>query len=310
MTTEAQSKYNRITPLYFEPLAPDGTNFLDWQFNIRTYLSAEELIYTLHPNLEKPIEPAHKWQTRLILCRHLDPSLRMQYIHEEDPAILWGALESRFQHEETIILPQARSNWLSLRVLDFPNFHSYDSELHRIVAQLRICGQSITDAAMIDKTLSTFPPACAILSQQYRNLKFTKHADLMRYPMIAEKQQQLLLKTAETRPARKIHNTEASKHIMTSSTSRSGGTHDKSHVPAAPKRTPRGNWRHNPWNRSQRYGNQPHQSQSRFQSRSQFSHSCLLRSRVIVMSVVDLVIGHAIVTLASTYVTCIKNFSP
>lgn len=117
MTTEAQSKYCRVTQLYFKPLAPDGTNFLDWHFNIRSYLSAEAMIYTLKPNLEKEIESALKWQTLLVLRRHLDPSLRMQYIHEEDPTILWTALESRFQHEETIILPQARSDWLNLESL-------------------------------------------------------------------------------------------------------------------------------------------------------------------------------------------------
>ncbi|OAE28829.1 hypothetical protein AXG93_684s1070 [Marchantia polymorpha subsp. ruderalis] len=80
-------------------------------------------------------------------------------------------------------------------------------------------------------------------------MKFTKNVDLMRYLMIAEKQQRLLLKTAKTRPAREIHNTEASEHITTSSTSKSGGTNDKSYVPTAPKRMPRGNWRHNPSNR-------------------------------------------------------------
>jgi hypothetical protein len=85
---------------------------------------------------------------------------------------------------------------MNLRVLDFPNSHTYDLELRRIVALLRICNERVTDSDMIDKTFSTFPPAYAILSQQYRNMRFTKHAELMRYFMLAEKQQQMLLKTA------------------------------------------------------------------------------------------------------------------
>lgn len=141
MATILRPKENRITPLFFDPLQPDGSNFLDWHFNMRTYLSAEQLDPTISLHPEEEIEPMYKWQTLLILRRHVDPSLRMQYLHEEDPAQLWTALEMRFLHEEMIILPQARSDWLNLRVLNFPNFHSNDSELHCIVAQLRICEQ-------------------------------------------------------------------------------------------------------------------------------------------------------------------------
>ena len=59
---------------------------------------------------------------------------------------------------------------------------------------------------MIDKTLSTFPPPCAILAQQYHNIKFTKHYELMFYLLCAEKQQKLLLNNARLRPAKEIHN--------------------------------------------------------------------------------------------------------
>lgn len=39
-------------------------------------------------------------------------------------------------------------------------------------------------------------------------MKFMTHVELMSYLMLAEKQQQLLLKNAEWRPAKEIHTSE------------------------------------------------------------------------------------------------------
>ena len=77
---------------------------------MQRYLSAKELVYALNPNLEEKIEPTDKWQTLLVLRRHLNPLLRMQYLLEEDPTRLSAAVKALFQHEETIVLPQARND--------------------------------------------------------------------------------------------------------------------------------------------------------------------------------------------------------
>ena len=76
-----------------------------------------------------------------------------------------------------------------MRVLDFPNLLSFNAELHRIVTQLRMCGQTVEESELIDKTLSTFLSAAALFAQQYRNMKFSTHAKLMTYLLAAEKQQ-------------------------------------------------------------------------------------------------------------------------
>ena len=75
-----------------------------------------------------------------------------------------------------------------------------------------MCGQRVTEAEMVEKTLSTFSPAMAILSQQYRNMKFKKHANLMTHLLLAEKHQQLLLCNAESRPVREVHTTTTTVH--------------------------------------------------------------------------------------------------
>ena len=70
--------------------------------------------------------------------------------------------------------------------------------LHRIIVQLRLCGETITNKEQIDKILSTFPLASALLALQYRNMDFKTYAQLMSHLLLAEKQQQILLKDAET----------------------------------------------------------------------------------------------------------------
>ena len=82
---------------------------------------------------------------------------------------------------------------MNLRVMDFPSMQDFNSELHRISAQLRMCGQHVNDDELIEKTLSTFAPATAILAQQYRNMRFEAHPQLMSHLLMAEKQQVLLL---------------------------------------------------------------------------------------------------------------------
>ena len=164
----------------------------------------------------------------------MDHALRLQYLEVDDPADLWIQLQARFDHQQTFFLPQARTDWANLRILDFPDFATFNSELHRIVTQLRLCGQRVIEAEMVEKTLSTFPPATAILSQQYRNIKFKKHSNLMSHLLLAEKHQQLLLRNAESRPAREVHTTAAPVHPTTMV---------EAHAAEASRRPPKGSYR-------------------------------------------------------------------
>jgi len=88
MSTQARSdRETRTAPLIFDQLEPNGSNYTDWNFNIRTTLAADELDATLEVHPDEEIPSPYMWQAMLIMRRHMDPSLRMQYIPKENHKI-------------------------------------------------------------------------------------------------------------------------------------------------------------------------------------------------------------------------------
>jgi hypothetical protein len=96
----------------------------------------------------------------------------------------------------------SRHDWANLRFLDFKIVEAYNTAIHRIVAQLRFCGQNVTELEMIEKTLETFHPSNMVLQQQYRNNKCMKYCDLINVLLASEAQNQLLMKNFQMRPTR------------------------------------------------------------------------------------------------------------
>ena len=184
LTTES-----KIQSLLFSPLQVDGSNFLYWLKHAKTILNSQDLAKAVikpvasssNADATDNVSTICKWQALHLIQRHLDMDLQMQYLEVDDPAELWAQLHLRFHHQRTLYQPQARTEWIQLRVMDFPSMTAYNSELHRIVSQLRYCGQDISDADLIEKTLSTFPPAQMTLSQVYRTMKFKKFSNLMAF---------------------------------------------------------------------------------------------------------------------------------
>ena len=76
----------------------------------------------------------------------------------------------------------------------------YNSALFKIVSKLKLCGETITDADMLEKTFSTFHTSNVVLQQQYREKGFSTYAALISCLLLAEQNNELLMMNSELRP--------------------------------------------------------------------------------------------------------------
>jgi hypothetical protein len=122
MSTKTNFKEFKVQSLLFEPLNSNGSNFAEWTYDVKVFLQAENIAKAISKDeipADEQLPPATKWHTLMILRRHLDHALRIQYLHIEDPTELWVELQAQFDHQQMLYLPQARSDWTNLCVLDF-----------------------------------------------------------------------------------------------------------------------------------------------------------------------------------------------
>ncbi|XP_024172152.1 uncharacterized protein LOC112178194 [Rosa chinensis] len=70
----------------------------------------------------------------------------------------------------------------------------------RIRSLLKFCGEELTEADLLEKTFSTFPPSCMVLQQQYRERNFARFSELVTVLLLNEKNNDLLLRNDQARP--------------------------------------------------------------------------------------------------------------
>ncbi|XP_070002275.1 uncharacterized protein [Nicotiana sylvestris] len=104
----------------------------------------------------------------IFLRHHLDDGLKIEYLTVKDPLVLWNGLKERYDNLKLVTLPQARYDWPHLRLQDFKSVSEYNSAMFRITSKLKICGDTITNYDMLEKTFTTFHASNMVLQQQYR----------------------------------------------------------------------------------------------------------------------------------------------
>lgn len=188
-----------IEKLQFPALKITGENYIAWTTDIELHLESEKLSDTIKVvNTSSPQENA---KSIIFLRKHLDENLMHDYAYIKDPTGLWKALKERFDNQREITLPHALDEWTNLRFQDFEKVEAYNSAMLRIAAQLEYCGKPVSEAEMLNKTYLTFHKSHYVLQEQYRNRGYKRFSELIVALMIAEKNNELLIKNHNARPS-------------------------------------------------------------------------------------------------------------
>ncbi|CAH9130640.1 unnamed protein product [Cuscuta epithymum] len=96
--------------------------------------------------------------------------------------------------QQKVLLPKAQYDWINLRFQDFKSISDYNFAMSHITSKLKLCGQKVTDTDMLEKTFSTMHISNMLLQLQYREKGFKKYSDLIPVLLVAEQNNDLLMK--------------------------------------------------------------------------------------------------------------------
>ncbi|XP_059291953.1 uncharacterized protein LOC132045380 [Lycium ferocissimum] len=187
-----------LSKLEFVALDISGKSYVSWVLDAEIHLDAMGLADTIQNKNQASNQDNAK--AMIFLRHHLDEGLKLEYLTIKDPFMLWNNLKDRYDHLTRVILPQARFDWIHLRLQDFKSICEYNSSMFRIISQLKLCGENITDNDMLEKTFTTFHASNVLLQQQYREMGFKKYSELISHLLVAEQNNGLLMKNHESRP--------------------------------------------------------------------------------------------------------------
>ena len=214
-----------LAKLDFVALDITGKNYLTWVVDVKIHLEAGNLAETIREENSAPSQDRAK--AMIFIHRHLDEGLKSEYIMVEDPLALWKALRNRYDHQKTVIFPRAHYEWTYLRIHDFKSMTGYNSTMFRISSQMKLYGETITEEDMLEKTSSTFHASNVLLQQQYKAQGFTEYNQLISVLLVAEQNNEVLLKNYHSRPTGSAPFPEVNGASLDVNATSSGGNNHK-----------------------------------------------------------------------------------
>lgn len=190
---------SKLANLDYTALNLSGDNYLQWALDTKINLRSKGLGDTIA--VENKESDKDRYKAISIIRHHLVEGLKNQYLTMENPLDLWTALQRRYDHQKTVLLPKVQDDWKNLRFMDFKSVDEYNSALFRIVSLMRLCGEEVTEHMLLEKTYSTFHSSNQILQQQYRTKGYDTYTELISCLLLAEANNELLMRNNASRPA-------------------------------------------------------------------------------------------------------------
>ncbi|XP_059664121.1 uncharacterized protein LOC132309878 [Cornus florida] len=189
---------SNLTKLEFVALDISGKNYLSWILDAQIYLDVMGLGNTIKEKNDALLQD--KTKAMIFLRRHISEELKIEYLTERDSLCVWNNLKERYDHQKTVILLKARADWQQLRLQDFKTVVEYNFDIFKISSTLKLCGDTITDELLLEKIFTIFHAPNVLLQQQYRERRFKKYSELISCLLVAEQNNELLLRNHQSRP--------------------------------------------------------------------------------------------------------------
>ncbi|XP_059654758.1 uncharacterized protein LOC132301534 [Cornus florida] len=154
---------SNLTKLEFVALDISGKNYLSWILDAQIHLDAMGLGNTIEKDNDASLQD--KAKVMIFLRCHISEELKNEYLTENDSLSLWKNLKERYDHQKTVIFPKARTDWQELQLQDFKTVVEYNSALFKISSTLKLCGDTVTDELLLEKTYTTFHASNVLVQQ-------------------------------------------------------------------------------------------------------------------------------------------------
>jgi hypothetical protein len=145
------------------------------------------------------LPPTHEYNALYIIRHHIHPNLKLESVQEEEPRVLWTALQNRYEQQKVVILPEAKHDWIHLCLQDYKSIRNYNNVVHKICAKLRFCEKESSDEDKIEKTLTTMLPSDRVLKHQYRAQNYQRYLELIHDLLQVEKHDELTMRNHHQR---------------------------------------------------------------------------------------------------------------
>ncbi|KAL6586264.1 phosphatidylserine decarboxylase 1 [Orobanche minor] len=149
----------------FDILDSEGLEYHRWVSDVETTFIAKDYSATIFGTTGDAPSDKTKASALMFLRRHIDPSLRWEYLQLKYPKEMWDALKGRFGNIHNTLLPELTVQWNEIRLLDYKRINDFNKYMLRLKARLNFCGKDITEDDMIQKTLSTFPTSMRVVGR-------------------------------------------------------------------------------------------------------------------------------------------------